>query len=117
MQMGTDELRLPDAVRARLDAAVRKIVEAADTRLVILFGSYAAGRPRDGSDLDLLVVAETDSWHRLSTRLKKELRPLLRPLRLDLLVYTPGSWEKDRRVRGFVAREADLKGVRLYEAP
>ena len=48
--------------------------------------------------------------------LRRAIRPILAPLRFDLLVYPPESWERDRRVVGFVAREADRKGLRLHYA-
>jgi len=106
---------LPPDVREMLDEAVRRIVETADPQLVILFGSYASGQYREGSDLDLLVVAETQSWPQLSGRVRNALRPVLGSLEVDLLVYPTSDWERSRRVRGFVARDADRKGIRLYE--
>ena len=51
---------LPPDVAARLDEAVRRIVEIAGPQLVILFGSYAEGTANEDSDIDLLVVAETE---------------------------------------------------------
>ena len=107
---------LPPDVAAKLDEAVRRIVDIAGPQLVILFGSYAEGTANEDSDIDLLVVAETESWHRLTVDLRRAIRPILSPLRSDLLVYPPESWERDRQVLGFVAREAVRKGVRLYEA-
>lgn len=107
---------LPPDVAAKLEKAVRRIVDIASPRLVILFGSYAEGTATEDSDIDLLVVAETASWHRLAVELRRTIRPILSPLRFDLLVYPPESWERDRQVVGFVAREADRKGVRLDEA-
>ncbi len=107
---------MPHDVDARLDRAVRRIVEIAKPQLVILFGSYAEGRATEDSDLDLLVVAETDSRVRLAVSLEEAIRPILEPLRFDILVRTPERWELGRRTPGFVSREADRKGVRLYEA-
>ena len=52
---------LPPQLKAKLQTGVRCIVELVQPQLVILFGSYAEDRAREGSDLDLLVVAETDS--------------------------------------------------------
>jgi len=108
---------LPPHVRDMLDEAVRRIVEIAHPRLVILFGSYADGQYHEGSDLDLLVVAETESWPRLGAELRQALHPVLGSLGLDLLVYPPADWERDRAVRGFVARDADRRGVRIHESP
>lgn len=115
--MTTDALYLPPDLKAKLEEALHYLIEAASPRLVILFGSYAEGQAREQSDVDLLVVADTPSWHKLSMSLRKVLRPLLKPFSLDLLVYSSEVWEKDRRLVGFVARDADLKGVRLYERP
>jgi len=111
-----EPITLPPDLRSRLDEAVRRIVEAAAPRLVILFGSYAQGREREGSDLDLLVVAETDSPIGLAVTLHEALEPVLAPLDFDILVRTPQAWERGRHLRGFVTRDADRKGVRLYEA-
>lgn len=108
------DLQLPSDLAAKLEATVQRIVEIAHPQEVILFGSYAEGRAGEDSDLDLLVVAETPSTVRLAAELHEALEPLLAPLSFDLLVCTPESWETGRRVRGFVTREADRKGVRLY---
>ena len=105
----------PD-LQSALDAAVRRIVEVAQPHRVILFGSYAEGRQREGSDLDLLVVAETTSPIHLGATLHEALEPILAPLEFDILVRTPEAWERGRHLRGFVTHDADHKGVRLYEA-
>ena len=110
------DLQLPPELATSLEAAVDRIIEIAGPREIILFGSYAEGRAREGSDLDLLVVADTPSWVRLAAELREALEPLLAPLNFDVVVCTPQSWEKGRRVRGFVTWEADRKGVRLYAA-
>lgn len=107
---------MSEHIDAKLDRAVRRIVEIAKPQLVILFGSYAEGRATEDSDLDLLVVAETDFRVRLAVSLEEAIRPILEPLSFDILVRTPERWELGRRTPGFVSREADRKGVRLYEA-
>lgn len=107
---------MPADLKARLDEAVRRIVEIAHPREVILFGSYAEGCAREDSDIDLLVVAETPSWHRLEVDLQRVMESVFDPRPVDLLVYPPQSWEVDRRVIGFVARDADRRGVQVYHA-
>lgn len=114
--MSAEADNLPPQLRAKLEEAVRCIVELVQPQLVILFGSYAEDRAREGSDLDLLVVAETESRIRLAVALQEALEPVLAPYAVDLVVCTPAGWEKGRWVRGFVTREADRKGLRLYEA-
>lgn len=107
---------MPAALAACLDEAVRLIVEIARPSLIILFGSHAEGRAREGSDLDLLVVADTDERIRLGAVLHEALEPVLAPVSFDIVVCTLAGWERGRRVRGLVTHDADRKGVRLYEA-
>ena len=114
--MATDILALPPELQHKLKEAVRRIVEAANPQLIILFGSYAEGRQQEASDVDLLVVADTVSPIRLAVALGTIIEPVLAPLHFDLLVRTPQAWERGRHLRGFVTRQADRKGVRLYEA-
>jgi predicted nucleotidyltransferase len=67
---------------------VRRIVTALHLERVILFGSYAYGTPSDNSDVDLLVILETDA--RPADRylaVSRLIRPRLFPL--DILVKTP----------------------------
>lgn len=114
--MTTAALNLPPGLATKLDEAVKRIVEIANPRLVILFGSHAHGQPRPDSDVDLLVVAETENRAELFVALRHEVVPLIAPLRVDFLIHTPGGWEHARHMRGFVTRDADRQGVRLYEA-
>lgn len=114
--MSIVRLGLPHEIEAKLRRAVSRIVEIADPQLVILFGSYAEGRAQEDSDLDLLVVAETDSRVRLAVEIEEAIRPILAPLEFDILVRTPQRWKLGRRTPGFVSRDADRRGVRLYEA-
>ena len=109
-------MNLDQDIGARLDEAVKRIVEIAKPELVVLFGSYAEGRASEASDVDLLVVAETDARVHLAVALDEAVRPILAPLNFDILVRTPQRWELGRRTPGFISREADRKGVRLYEA-
>jgi predicted nucleotidyltransferase len=67
---------------------VRRIVTALHPEKVILFGSYAYGTPSEHSDVDLLVILETDS--RPADRylaVSRLIRP--RPFPLDIVVKTP----------------------------
>ncbi len=67
---------------------VRRIVEASQPERIILFGSWARGDARPGSDLDLLVIKESDEpGYRRDAALYRALAGLNAPV--DVLTYTP----------------------------
>ena len=78
-----------------LPAAVERIVHELAPAKVVLFGSYAYGAPTPDSDVDLLIILETDvpskdrSW--AASRLL-----LPRPFPVDILVKTPQEIERAR---------------------
>lgn len=64
-------------------------------RLVMLFGSRAAGTARRDSDYDLLVVLRvSDSGEPRSLPVRRLLRGLGVPF--DIVVYTPEEWDAFR---------------------
>ena len=80
---------------------------------IILFGSYCAGRIGEWSDLDMVVVKETDASFLDRTR---QVLALLRPrVGLDVLVYTPAEFERLRQERAFLREEIVAKGKVIYE--
>ncbi|MFN0050455.1 MAG: nucleotidyltransferase domain-containing protein [Cytophagales bacterium] len=72
--------------QTQIDEVVRRIVEGYQPEKIILFGSYADGTATEDSDIDLLIIKETDE-DSLSRRLKvgKLLRKLTFPI--DTLIY------------------------------
>ena len=97
------------------DRAVQALVDAFHPRKVVLFGSHARAEARADSDVDLLVIAETelDPVER-SYRAQRAIGR--RPVPVDVLVYTPaeialyGAWTSS------VAHAALREGKTVYEA-
>ena len=91
----------------------QKVVRAFRPKNIILFGSYAYGKPTSDSDLDLLIVME--SRDRPAERIRK-VSDLFdpRPLPMDFIVLTPG--EMRHRLSGFdpFLEEVLEKGQILY---
>jgi predicted nucleotidyltransferase len=56
----TELTQIKSVDRAVIDEVVRRIVECVRPQKIILFGSYAYGRPHADSDLDILVVMESE---------------------------------------------------------
>ena len=74
--------------KALLNKIVQQIVEGVQPDKIILFGSYGYGSPTNDSDVDLLVIMDTDD--RPAERylaISRLIRP--RPFPLDILVKTP----------------------------
>lgn len=75
---------------SEIDALVRGIVARTDPEKVVVFGSYAKGNATATSDLDLLLIQQSDEApaHRADA-----VRSLLSSLlvRVDVHVYTPGE--------------------------
>ena len=105
-------MTLPES-RGQITQIVEKIVTSLAPQKVILFGSYAYGKVTVDSDLDLLIIMETDlpaaERHRQVSRI---LRP--RPMPMDIVVRNPAEIEESlRRVDPFI-HEVMEKGVVLY---
>ncbi len=83
---------------------------------IVLFGSYARGRPTEGSDIDLFIVKETDA--RMVDRFVEVKRLIYDPqLRIPVspLVYTPQELEERLNMGDDFVKEIMSEGMVLYE--
>lgn len=96
-----------------ITSIVERIVASFAPEKIILFGSHAYGNVTPNSDLDLLVIMETDLPAAERTRkISRLLRP--RHLPLDIVIRNPQEIQRSlRRVDPFV-HEILEKGVVLY---
>jgi predicted nucleotidyltransferase len=101
-------------VAETLPQAVKKIVRELEPEKIILFGSYAYGNPTPDSDVDLLVIMETEASH---TERYLSVARLLRPRQfpVDIIVKTPKEIEEALKSNSFFTREIYKKGITLYE--
>lgn len=102
---------MDDALLRRLTS---QIVSLADPEQVVLFGSHARGDSRPDSDVDLLVVQQTE----LPTT--QRAMPLYVGLRgygvsKDIVVYTPAEVDDRRGLPGSLVMTALREGRVLYE--
>ena len=71
-----------------VDQVVERIAGEFNPEMIIVFGSAAKGEAGDRSDLDILVVMETDLfYYRRAPEIRKKLLGI--PLAMDILVTTP----------------------------
>ena len=82
---------------------------------IILFGSYAYGKPTPDSDVDLLVIMPRTRYRgeRMSVRIRLALQ---RDFPMDLLVRTPANVAKRLRWKDCFMQEIIEKGKVMYEA-
>jgi predicted nucleotidyltransferase len=97
----------------KIEDVAKKIGEQTKAQAVVLFGSHARSQAGMHSDVDLLVIAESDlPRHKRSRQLHLMFKPY--PFPMDILVYTPREVETEREFEfSFIARVL-REGKRLY---
>ena len=89
----------------------RKALQAAGVTVqkIILYGSYASGRQREDSDIDLVVISEDFQgkgyWERielLSTAIYKVFKPI------EAVAMTPQEWQSDDSFIADYARNGEV---------
>jgi predicted nucleotidyltransferase len=99
-----------EIIRTVRDAAVRLM----NPERIILFGSAARDQPAPDSDLDILIVLETDlPFAKRGIQLRLALADLRVPM--DIIVLTPAEFEKYRDVPGMLQHIACATGKVIYE--
>ncbi len=93
---------------------VHRLVQTAAPDTVIVFGSRARGDHRPESDVDILVVAESDKpRYARSGSIYSALAGL--PVEVDILVYTPREVHEWSKVPLAFVTTATCEGTVLYE--
>lgn len=81
---------------------------------ILLFGSYANGHPTPDSDLDLMVIMETDRpRNKRSTPIRLLFKPM--PCSMDILVVTPEEVSYWNGTVNHIITEVFKTGKILYE--
>ncbi|GIV15065.1 MAG: hypothetical protein KatS3mg022_0500 [Armatimonadota bacterium] len=98
-----------------LNDVVQKLVEGYAPQKVILFGSYARGEAREDSDIDLLIIKDTEKpplerWQEV----KRLLRDRSRLVSVSPLVYTSEEIARRLAIRDFFIEEVLEEGIVLY---
>ncbi len=78
----------------KISDIVNKIVAFYNPIKIILFGSYAKGYANENSDLDLIIIKDTDlPKHKRGREIRKYLFGTLVPM--DIKVYTQKEFNED----------------------
>ncbi|MCB4790538.1 MAG: nucleotidyltransferase domain-containing protein [Elusimicrobia bacterium] len=99
-----------------------KSIKKVEPYKIILFGSYATGMVRKDSDIDLLIVLNTNGIAKnYNQRLKKKILvrnsilEFSKKMPIDLLVYSKDEYKKFIELKSSFAREIMKNGKVLYE--
>ena len=90
-------------------------LEEYDPQRVILFGSWARGDEDEYSDLDLVIIKETQE--RFLDRLKRVYELVKPTFAMDVLVYTPQEFAEMQERNNYFIEMVLKEGVVIYERP
>lgn len=99
----------------QISEIIKRIVGNFKPQRIILFGSYANGTPTEESDLDLLVIKDSDIPSRLQNR---KVRRILSDLRIpvDVIVKTSEEFQTYKDIIGTIIYPASKYGKVIYES-
>jgi predicted nucleotidyltransferase len=89
------------------------LIIASGAKKIIIFGSLARGKPHKSSDIDLIVIEETEEG--FLERLDRYYTTLRPQCKIDFFVYTPREFEEMKEKNSFI-RSAVKEGLVVYEA-
>ncbi|MHC4541608.1 MAG: nucleotidyltransferase domain-containing protein [Planctomycetota bacterium] len=99
----------------QISEITRRIAANFKPQKIILFGSYANGTPTEESDLDLLIIKDSDIPSRLQNR---KVRRILSDLKIpvDVVVKTTEEFRTYKDIIGTVIYPANRYGKVIYES-
>ena len=96
-----------------LNDIIRRIVEVAQPEKIILFGSAVRGNMTRNSDVDLLVVKETENVRELTAQIYEKLYGVR--VAVDAIVVTPADTERYKNSHALVIKSAVRERKVVYE--
>ncbi len=100
-------------LKRELARYVRVLTKKDAPERILVFGSLATGDIHPWSDIDLVIVKQTNlPFFQRSREVRKFLRP---KVGTDILVYTPEEFEQMRKERPFFQQEVLEKSIIVYE--
>ncbi len=98
----------------KINEVVSRIVTKFNPDKIILFGSYARGIPNDDSDLDLLIVQDTDlPMHKRGYDIRMSLIGTMMPF--DILIFTESEFNQEMHKDSSFLNSAMKNSKVLYE--
>ena len=102
-------------IHSVIQEIVRRLVEGYGPQKIILFGSYAYGRPDEDSDIDLLIVKKTDErFLQRMARVRELAEGAHRFIPFEPIVMTPKEVEQRLGIGDQFIAEILERGEVLY---
>jgi len=93
----------------------QKIRDNYNPEKIILFGSYAYGKPKKDSDIDLLIIKKTNARHiDRSTKVREILQKENRLIAIEPLVYTPEEINQRLKIEDDFIKKIMNEGTILH---
>lgn len=101
-------------IKKEIQNMVQMIVAQYEPEKIILFGSYAWGKPDKTSDVDFFIVKDTKKERRFRAI---DVSGIIKDRKIptDILVYTPPEVKKRLNLGDFFVRRIFSEGKLLYE--
>ena len=100
--------------RRIISSFAKRIARQFNPHKIILFGSYAYGKPTEDSDVDILVIMPFKGRNpEKATEIWMATKP---KFPIDIMVRKPAEIKKRLKMGDFFLREITEKGEVLYEA-
>ncbi len=97
----------------KINEVAQKIAKEYLPQKIVLFGSYAWGKPTCDSDFDLLIIKKNKK--NFLTEQQKVRKIIDGEVAVDILIYTPQELNGRLNIGDFFFKNIINKGISLYE--
>lgn len=100
-------------IKKHIQNITKQIITRYDPEKIILFGSFVYGKPKENSDVDLMVIKKTSQT--LGQRLRTMAKITNAPIDRDIIVYNLKEWNQSLKEKNPFIMDIDSRGEVLYE--
>ncbi len=105
-----------------LDSIIKRVTQKYDVMEIVLFGSYAWGKPTEESDVDLAIVLNgLNKPESYLERIKRnsKITSFIKEIRIekpvDFIIYSSEEWQLLLTEKSELINEIENAGVKFYE--
>ncbi len=104
-----------NVINSETDQIIERIIQHCQPEKIILFGSVARNEIKENSDIDLLIIKESDKKRPFRVKeIFKALRGMVRNYPLDAIVYTPEELDKRILIGDYFIKRILSEGKTVY---